>query len=667
MTLELQSGLIILGFVLAVILLRKFKVLGFIVLSFTLTGCPSGNEKFNPGLPSVDDGVEIPEDTIDAVTDATDDIIDIPVDTIPEVPEKPKDSVVTPEVPKDTIVKPEKPSTEYILKEAFSGEPKEIPANDKNSLVNNSKDQPFTLRAYLNIKDFSGLQWIASKRDKESNEWQLMIYQDQLVFALTEKGDYKPNSIARALPLSEVPTGYFLLHIEYDGNYSTSGFTWTVNGREVETNHLWDSTYKGMTKSNASVFIGKAGFNDNYPFKGTAEISIAKGLSTPEKKLEDYKETFGVESIFAKPAKDGNYYIDVEPNTGEDVSIALNKAIDNIPDGTPGKPSQIKLKSGRYNVDRKHIPGYIEGGAIDLYARRNLRFSPTGDEPVVLYVTDAAVPPFEMQDNQTNRTGKRNQIRGQRCENIEIYNFRIESTNKEKSFKGYLEFEHAISFKYSKNITVKKYVADGCWGDGFYAWHTDGINLIDVETYNINRQGLGFSNGCKNILIDNHTADKMTRTAVDLEPQSGGLIDNVEIRNSTWYDGHLAAGGAGYVNNVHFHNNKHRAAIRALGGLSYPRENWTIENNEIIGSYGSPMPFVQVRVTKNVTVKNNKYSISPAQKKFAVLLQVCSGNIEITGNDFDIEARVELVNTDKDSKITIENNKPEPLITIDYE
>jgi hypothetical protein len=522
---------------------------------------------------------------------------------------------------------PPKEAEEPILKTSFNGQPLEFQAD---SLTNENGDQPFTLRALLNIKD-KGLQWIASKRDFKNNEWQLMIYKEQLVFALTEKGDYKPNSIARAI---DIPEGEFLLHIEYDGSKSTHGFVWTLNGREIETKHLWDSSYKGMTASSSPVFIGKAGFNENYPFTGKAEITITKGLSTPEAKLNDYKKTFGVENVFAKPAEDGNYYIEVEPNTGKDVSIALNKAIENIPDGTEENPSEIKIKSGRYNVERSHIEGHKEGGAIDLYARKNLRISSTGDDPAVFYVNDAAVQPFEMQDNKTNPTSKRNHIRGRKCKNIVLDNISTEATNDKKSFKSYLEFEHGISFIDSENITVTNYKANGLWGDGFYAWNTDGIKLINVETSNINRQGLGFSNGCRNILIDNHTAHKMTRAAVDLEPQSGGLIENVEIKNCTWYDGHLAAAGAGRVNNMHFHHNKHRSAIRALGGLSYPRENWIIEDNENIGGYGSPMPFYYVSVTKDVRISNNKANISTAQGRVAVLLALCGGKLEITNNDF---------------------------------
>lgn len=102
------------------------------------------------------------------------------------------------------------------------------------------------------------------------------------------------------------------------------------------------------------------------------------------------------------------------------------------------------------------------------------------------------------------------------------------------------EFGHGITVDNSQNITIKDVKVSECWGDGLVVQSSGLTNLnynilIDnvVSTDN-RRQGLTISSG-KNITVlnssFNNTDGTLPEAGIDIEPNSGGIVDGVFIQN----------------------------------------------------------------------------------------------------------------------------------------
>ncbi|WP_312697028.1 glycosyl hydrolase family 28-related protein [Sphingobacterium mizutaii] len=112
-------------------------------------------------------------------------------------------------------------------------------------------------------------------------------------------------------------------------------------------------------------------------------------------------------------------------------------------------------------------------------------------------------------------------------QNISIENFRIDNNRS----AGTDENSHCLDLRYIKNLKVRNMWLTNAFGDGIYFRGCDGVSALDIELDNIKRQGISVTSG-KNYVIRNVNGTNIdAHNLVDIEPNPGDLIDNVEVHN----------------------------------------------------------------------------------------------------------------------------------------
>ncbi|QMT39929.1 Ig-like domain-containing protein [Neisseria shayeganii] len=132
------------------------------------------------------------------------------------------------------------------------------------------------------------------------------------------------------------------------------------------------------------------------------------------------------------------------------------------------------------------------------------------------------------------------------------------------------EAGHGIRLMAATNITIENVTVKNMWGDGIYLGkdsthptQNENVTVYQVTSDHNRRQGLSVTHG-KNIKILNsifqNTDGTDPRAGIDLEPNAGQDVSNVEIRGNQFLDNHIgflvANNSAGSrVQNVVFENN----------------------------------------------------------------------------------------------------------------
>jgi hypothetical protein len=237
---------------------------------------------------------------------------------------------------------------------------------------------------------------------------------------------------------------------------------------------------------------------------------------------------------------------------------------------------------------------------------------------------------------------------------ITIGNMRVEGTNTSSDtgkpgFGTYLvdfEFEHAFSFHGVQDVVVVNASADAIWGDGLY--FAGGDQYTSEPTVNARvsgftvdrngRMGVSLCNIDGGLFEDIHILHSR-RAGFDLEPPPGN-VRNIEIRNS-YTNTHLlafASGGVGDVSNIEIHHN-------VIEGVSVPwvyvketyglrRHDWSIHDNRVIQTLGSPAPMLLFVNVDNVDVRRNVSHATTTQSRKAVEFVQGGGSLFVIDNDF---------------------------------
>lgn len=107
------------------------------------------------------------------------------------------------------------------------------------------------------------------------------------------------------------------------------------------------------------------------------------------------------------------------------------------------------------------------------------------------------------------------------------------------------EWGHGVNIQSSQKVTVQDVTSKDFWGDGFYigqAWQvwdarSNQVALCNVTSVNNRRQGLSIVDGT-NIRVLNSTFSRTNGIApqagLDIEPENGNLVENVEVRDSVF-------------------------------------------------------------------------------------------------------------------------------------
>ncbi len=188
------------------------------------------------------------------------------------------------------------------------------------------------------------------------------------------------------------------------------------------------------------------------------------------------------------------------------------------------------------------------------------------------------------------------------------------------------EWGHGVSIQSSQNITVSHVTSTQMWGDGFYvgqAWkvegsRTDNVTLCRVTSPDNRRQGLSIVDATNvKVLSSTFSGTHGTKPSagLDIEPEPGNLVENVEVRDSVFERN----AGDGIVLTWGPHNQAHIKNVLIEG-------NRVLSNNQGIMLHRA----LQCRVINN-TVRNGGNQTNMWFPMTIHLFEGASGNV-VKGN-----------------------------------
>lgn len=585
---------------------------------------------------------------------------------------------VTPDPP--VVVEPTEPEIvrNIIAKfPAYNGDPFVYPANEDNSFVDDEGNTvPFTIRIPLLINE-NDTGFIVSKSDRQLGaEWGLRIHKGNLQFEMSRNSNAH-DKIRVDIPLNKLPKDWFDLVLPIDYSGDNRSVNTLINARRVSHGASANS-FTGFEKTSAPIRVGSNGWNQEL-FTGQAgEIIVEKGIAwKTDEIIEAYQNLFNIANLFIEPSEDGKVHIPVTPNTGQEVGFDLLEAFRRVRNG-----SDVVVDKGNYLVNMAGADYSQAIAAIELYGKEDV----TKDfKDALLYTTQ-----FSTDDLSGDGSTKRVQLSIIDSKNINVKNLNIKGAyNPKDRYLAAVAFEHGISNTHSDNLVYENITVKNVAGDGIYFKFCNNVLVKNVIADGINRMGAGVSHGCHNIKFDGFEAYNCTRASIDLEGDGTySIIDGVEITNC-YLTTYLAAGGNSRINNVNIHHNRWIKNIIMKGNMwtknpEYnpeleesesnprnlslePRENWFVEDNELIGGGGTPMAMVRIRYCKNVKVNRNNILVPTTQGRWGIDLNYCSGRIEIIGNKYENPCIHRILNCAAGTEVIIDepNNDNVYIIEID--
>lgn len=563
--------------------------------------------------------------------------------------------------------------------EHYTGTPVNIAATEDNSFVDKNGNQvDFTIRIPLLLREDDGSIILSKSERNIGNEWMLRQYKGNLMFEMSNNSNVK-DAIRYVVPLSELPKEE-LFHFAIPVKVGEAPI-FVVNGLRKEVGTVGSRFFTTMEKTDAPIRLGSNGWNDGKSSAHTGEVLIEKGRAwSVEEVVEDYIKMFNIKDFYLTKSEDGIYHIPVEPNTGEDKSNELSDSFNRVPSGNVN-PSKVEMKFGKYLVNMEGVDFSKRVQAIHIFDKHDIDVDFKGA------TLETTKPSLSKLDGDID--SKRFQLSTDHSSGISVQNLDIRGSLNQGNYEEALELEHAIANTYSKKLYYKNINIQNVWGDGIYLKYCEDATLENILTSGTNRMAIGVSHGVKNLKIINFEAYNCIRASLDLEGDSvDGLIDGVEMTNS-FLTNYLAAAGNSRINNVNLHHNRYIRTIIMKGNMwidnpnynpnipeslsnpkeinAEPRENWFVEDNELIGGGGTPMAMVRIRYCKNVKVNRNNILVPTTQGRWGIDLNYCSGRIEIIGNKYENPCIHRILNCAAGTEVIIDepNNDNVYIIEID--
>jgi hypothetical protein len=194
------------------------------------------------------------------------------------------------------------------------------------------------------------------------------------------------------------------------------------------------------------------------------------------------------------------------------------------------------------------------------------------------------------------------------------------------------QWGYGMSIYACSNVYIENVIARDCWGDGFYITdNSTNINFYSVLCDNNRRQGISVIHANGVVIRDsaiNNTHGHNPQTGIDLEPNAGDFVSNVQILNNTFVNnknGGVAAYGAqGTITNVTVTGNTVTGGNNMAMRFSYQSSNFTVQDNTIVtGNWG----FFTYGGLTSSTITNNTVTAT-------VLFQGSFAGNTITPNTF---------------------------------
>lgn len=174
-------------------------------------------------------------------------------------------------------------------------------------------------------------------------------------------------------------------------------------------------------------------------------------------------------------------------------------------------------------------------------------------------------------------------IKGERNEHLLPGNMTMDGLNGQSG--------HGIRIWEGSNIFIENVLARDCWGDGFYVGKaSNNINFYSVVADANRRQGMSIVGADGVVVRDSifkNTIGTPPQSGIDIEPNTGEAVNNVQLLNSQFIDNHGNGiqlwGGFGPISNVNIDKNTIINNDRGIK-IAYTTGN-IITNNTITDRY----------------------------------------------------------------------------------
>lgn len=165
-----------------------------------------------------------------------------------------------------------------------------------------------------------------------------------------------------------------------------------------------------------------------------------------------------------------------------------------------------------------------------------------------------------------------------------------------KAYNKYLEVQHGIEIRKSRNVKIMATNISHIFGDGIYvAANSSNLEITNVKITHNGRQGIAIVSG-HDILIEKCHIAQIRRASIDLEPNSDKeVVKNIRIVDNVFGPKRLnwiAAGSSkGKVSNIIVENNMVNAAGNIWIGNKtnkFRQGPWIFRGNTSKSGYGTP-------------------------------------------------------------------------------
>lgn len=319
---------------------------------------------------------------------------------------------------------------------------------------------------------------------------------------------------------------------------------------------------------------------------------------------------------------------------GTDQSVALQKAIDSIPDG-----GTLLLPFGRYRIDHR----------ITIRDRHNFTVSgPSATQPFVGYTDRTGLDLNDLNSNPKRRTSQRAHWLVSGGDGVSLRNLSVIGPNTERT-RGFARFRIALAFEpafavrdSANNVTITSCRYENVYGDGIYIGGTGPPNrtvvLSDVAGSFSGRQGFAVVN-VDGLRADRVRCDFSWGVGLDVEPNEGVIVRNLAFTELAMGAAHFpySFGGPGDAYARQNISLVGCSAIRSGSKSSaiYARSpgiGLSIRNH--VDERVSSEVGMQFNGWSALNVEASKLRCSSTQPSTAVQLNECTGAVAILNNEF---------------------------------
>jgi len=321
--------------------------------------------------------------------------------------------------------------------------------------------------------------------------------------------------------------------------------------------------------------------DDTYPGTNGKSYSYCLTTTNPAAALT-------TTSSFHAPSPTSNLVVDVRDtgamgNGSTDDTAAIQAAVDEV-GGTGGT---VLVSAGTYKINP----------AVSVKLKSNMTLKMESEAIL------KAIP---------NNLSVYNIVKIANASNVNVVGGTIWGERHQHSGTGG-EHGMCISIRGGSNVYVEGTQVRECWGDGIYA--TGGatnVNIYSVVADDNRRQGMSIINVKGMVVRDSifkNTNGTRPQAGIDIEPNAGDTVNNVQIYNSQSLNnqgsGILLWAGSGSITNVIIDGNTLTGNNHAIS-LNYTGGN-TVRNNTIDDQYG--IAFGSNSTGNTATGNTIKYSI----------------------------------------------------------